>query len=294
MNNGIKKTAALFVALSGFAAYMPANMNSVVMQVQAETIKGIKSLSVHSKNNSAKEIKLYSDMACTNETEYKAGINKYYVELPADQGKFNIDVDTKSDYSAEIYFDGEKFVTGDEIEIIKGDTQDVRIKVYKYDEEDDRDEIQGTITITVKRDDGKTKTESSAAVKNDTASTENTSTTTTTTVAQTQNITYKNQWVQKGIHWVYYNADGNILRNGWFKDPNSGKWYYLQTNGYMTTGWRFIDSEWYFFNKSGAMQTGWMKDSVTGKWYYFYDNGVMARNTTIEGYRINIHGQAIY
>ena len=45
----------------------------------------------------------------------------------------------------------------------------------------------------------------------------------------------------------------------------------MQTNGYMTTGWRFIDGDWYYFNQSGAMTTGWVK-TEDGTWYYLKEN----------------------
>ncbi len=66
----------------------------------------------------------------------------------------------------------------------------------------------------------------------------------------------------------------------------------MQTNGYMTTGWRFIDGDWYYFNQSGAMTTGWVK-TEDGTWYYLKENGKMARNETIDGYEINSKGEYI-
>ena len=103
--------------------------------------------------------------------------------------------------------------------------------------------------------------------------------------------TYKNEWVQSGQFWKRYNENGVPLRNAWFKD-NDEKWYYLQSNSYMTTGWRYIDGKWYYFDKSGVMQNGWLQ-TKEGKWYYLSENGSMASNTTIDGYKLGANGQYV-
>ncbi|MBE6070360.1 MAG: hypothetical protein E7208_00195 [Clostridium butyricum] len=103
----------------------------------------------------------------------------------------------------------------------------------------------------------------------------------------------KNQWVKTGLNWQYFDANGKALRNQWFKDTSNGKWYYFQTNAYMTTGWRFIEGSWYYFDKTGYMLSNkWMKDT-NEKWYYFLESGEMAKSTTIDGYRINARGEMV-
>jgi glucan-binding YG repeat protein len=37
------------------------------------------------------------------------------------------------------------------------------------------------------------------------------------------------------------------------------------------------------------MKTGWIKDS-SGKWYYLRESGTMAKNTTIDGYKLGPDG----
>lgn len=107
-----------------------------------------------------------------------------------------------------------------------------------------------------------------------------------------ETVNAKNKWVKTGLNWQYFDANGNALRNKWFKDSD-GKWYYFQTNAYMTTGWRFIDGSWYYFDKSGSMLSNkWLKDS-DGKWYYLTSSGEMAKSTTIDGYRLNAKGQMV-
>jgi uncharacterized protein YkwD len=62
----------------------------------------------------------------------------------------------------------------------------------------------------------------------------------------------------------------------WRKD-NTG-WWYSEGNSW-STGWRFIDSNWYFFESNGYMKTGWLLDN--GIWYYLHSSGEMASDTVL-------------
>ena len=104
---------------------------------------------------------------------------------------------------------------------------------------------------------------------------------------------YKNGEKQKGWQkdsdkWYYLDESG-IMQTGWEKV--NGTWYYLNSSGAMVTGWQKISGVWYYLKPSGAMATGWQK--ISGKWYYLYSSGAMAKNTTINGYKINSSGVAI-
>lgn len=66
-------------------------------------------------------------------------------------------------------------------------------------------------------------------------------------------------------------------------------WLYRKADGTMAIGWILIGNEWYYFDSSGAMKTGWLQDP-SGKWYYLKESGVMAKNTTINGYKIGADG----
>ena len=46
--------------------------------------------------------------------------------------------------------------------------------------------------------------------------------------------------------------------------------------------------KWFYLDKDGAMATGWRE--IDGKWYYFYEDGSMAVNTTIDGYAVGPDG----
>ncbi|MZK52798.1 cadherin-like beta sandwich domain-containing protein [Clostridium beijerinckii] len=66
-------------------------------------------------------------------------------------------------------------------------------------------------------------------------------------------------------------------------------WQYRKADGTLAVGWTLIENDWYYFDTSGAMKTGWIKDS-SGKWYYLRESGTMAKNTTIDGYKLGSDG----
>lgn len=108
---------------------------------------------------------------------------------------------------------------------------------------------------------------------------------------QIRQWTYENGWVYKNpqgdyakgwaqlswngkVDWYFFDNNGK-MKSGWIF--NSGKWYYLNeksdSKGYygtMLTGWQQVKycnkTDWYYFDKSGAMRTGWIQ--LGGKWYY--------------------------
>ncbi|ABR36853.1 cadherin-like beta sandwich domain-containing protein [Clostridium beijerinckii] len=66
-------------------------------------------------------------------------------------------------------------------------------------------------------------------------------------------------------------------------------WQYKKSDGTIAVGWTLIGNDWYYFDVTGAMKTGWIKDS-SGKWYYLRESGTMAKNTTIDGYKLGPDG----
>ena len=52
-----------------------------------------------------------------------------------------------------------------------------------------------------------------------------------------------------------------------------GEWYYIGDEGFMETGWLWVNGEWYYLNEDGAMETGWIEDQ--GKRYYLDVHGAM-------------------
>ena len=125
-------------------------------------------------------------------------------------------------------------------------------------------------------------------------------------------------WVKdEEEHWYYYHPESGQMMSGWqrvggawyYLDPMNnnqmmeggwhvigGAWYYMHDNGVMATRWLNLGGEWYFLAGDGAMRTGWQW--VDNNWYYFYTendphggtHGMMARNTTIDGYRLQGNG----
>lgn len=99
---------------------------------------------------------------------------------------------------------------------------------------------------------------------------------------------YAGTWKYVNDQWKYQRGANKFAYNEWIQDK--GKYYYLDNDGYVTTGWQQIEGQWYHMDSTGAMETGWFKDSDSGKWYYLYPSGVMAVNTVIDGRTIGTDG----
>ncbi len=62
---------------------------------------------------------------------------------------------------------------------------------------------------------------------------------------------------------------------GWYQDPSSKAWYWLERGVPYKGGWKAIAKKWYYFDKAtGKMKTGWVDD--TGKRYWMKPSGEMA------------------
>lgn len=95
-------------------------------------------------------------------------------------------------------------------------------------------------------------------------------------------------WLQTEAGWQYLNANGNAYANTWIY--KAGKWYWIESNGFMAEGWKQINNQWYYLmTTSGEMKTGWIM--VDGKWYFLGTDGKMAANTTTpDGYQVDASG----
>ena len=115
-------------------------------------------------------------------------------------------------------------------------------------------------------------------------------------------------WYKVGGSWFYSDGSGVMASSKWVEDK--GDWYYLKSNGVMAKGWLELNGKWYHMDNNGAMETGWNEiggatyymstsagycatgwSKIGGKVYYFYPTTCkLARNTVIDGYKVDENG----
>ncbi len=75
-------------------------------------------------------------------------------------------------------------------------------------------------------------------------------------------------WVRNGDAWNYYNKDGEMAKSQWVKNGESLFW--IDENGFMAVNaWHETDGVMYWLDGSGAAATGWKE--IDSKWYYFQE-----------------------
>lgn len=89
--------------------------------------------------------------------------------------------------------------------------------------------------------------------------------------SETEDRTAEGEWVKDGDDWRYRVSSGEYLIKDWIF--YKGKWYYLDTDGYMAVGTQRIGKQYYYFRENGEMAVGWAYDDDTEQWYYLNDNG---------------------
>ncbi|GEM_PF-583654 len=97
----------------------------------------------------------------------------------------------------------------------------------------------------------------------------------------------------KKISKKYYvfSAKGVMLKNG-LKKATNGHSYYLDKKGVaLTSDWKQIGSDWYYFGKSGKMATGLTE--IGKDTYFFYEDGKMAKSVTIDGMKFDKNGKLV-
>lgn len=147
-----------------------------------------------------------------------------------------------------------------------------------------------TIKIDVKSDDDE-ETYTLTVYRGTTAATATTSTTTTTSSTTDQNSTVidttdafnnakdnvgkYNSWQKVNGKMEYIDSSGQVLKDKWKFDNDTGKSYYLKSDGTMATGWISNSNNWYYFNEKGEMQKGWI--NLGNSWYYLGESGIMQK-----------------
>ncbi|OOM71285.1 cadherin-like beta sandwich domain-containing protein [Clostridium sp. BL-8] len=197
---------------------------------------------------------------------------EYNVDVPSDTSDISVKATPEdTDYDEEI----DKITATDDdnykrtVNLAYGNN-DVTIRIR---DDDDHEKIY-TLHINREKTNAQAQT-STTATANQNAANGN----------STADVTAKG-WVLNNGQWSYINDKGS-KDIGW-KQIN-GVWYYLGNDGAMKIGWQNVNGDWYYLNNNGTMKTGWIENS-DGKWYYLLSSGVMAKNTTIDGYKLDANG----
>lgn len=263
-----------------------------------------------------------------DETEYNVTVKKetseIYVKAKPEYDDFLVDI---NGYSVEEKNDYEKKIKLDE------GNNTIKIEV-------ESDDDKKTYILNVYRGDPSntnsatgTNTTSNNATSTATGSTTATTTTigTGTQTFEINNLTKKfNEWNRIDGKLKYLDGTGQVLKNIWWFDKNTGinyylkedgsratgwlqdkgNWYYFNENGEMKTDWICINKNWYYLNKSGVMKMGWLEDAdgnwyyldndgamktgwlqgTNGNWYYLDSTGKMIKDSNVNGYQLNAQG----
>lgn len=103
---------------------------------------------------------------------------------------------------------------------------------------------------------------------------------------QVSDGTGQGAWILQNDAWYFQNPDQSLQKDTWFMV--NAKWYLLDAEGQMLTGFQTKDGHTYYLDGKGIMTIGWSQ--IGGQWYYFYPDGIMAANTTIDGFVIGANG----
>lgn len=93
---------------------------------------------------------------------------------------------------------------------------------------------------------------------------------------------------EAGIVWQY--TDGTVLKNNWL-EMNGLKWHF-DKNGILQTGLVPVGKKTYLLFANGLYGNGWQQigDGI----YYFNSDGSMAKNTTVDGFKIGADGKVVF
>lgn len=72
----------------------------------------------------------------------------------------------------------------------------------------------------------------------------------------------------------------------------NGHWHYFNSDGTMYTGWKEMEGLWYYFDTNGILKTGWFLDT-DGHWYYLSEEQGLYLGSMQTGWKY-INGQWYY
>lgn len=77
---------------------------------------------------------------------------------------------------------------------------------------------------------------------------------------------------QVGKAWYCFRED-HQPQTGWWRHPDTQKYYYFNAGGQALTGWQTIQGNRYYFDANGVMQT--QRTKIGNTWYFFGPDGKM-------------------
>ena len=87
-----------------------------------------------------------------------------------------------------------------------------------------------------------------------------------------------------------FNKNGVMKKKKGWGEYQGNKYYFNPETGFPYKGWVTFGDTYYYADNRGIMVKGWYY--ISGYYYYFYpDTCIMARNTTIDGYKIGADGR---
>ena len=98
----------------------------------------------------------------------------------------------------------------------------------------------------------------------------------------------KGKWILNSTGWWYKNSDGSFPFNTW--KNIDGSMFHFDSNGYMQTGWIYLDNFWFYLDENGRLIT----NSWVGYYYLASDGKMLTNSTTPDGYRVDESGMWIH
>lgn len=85
-------------------------------------------------------------------------------------------------------------------------------------------------------------------------------------------------WVTANGYTCLFENSMYSVSNRWIKNSD-GTYLYLNSDGFVNTGWVNVDEKYFYMDESGIMQTGWL--NYEDQLYYLHTDGSMATGKTI-------------